>query len=189
VPTEGSSISDGELSAHLRQHLPKYMIPSVFVALDAIPLTSNGKVDRQSLPEPDISRADSEKSHTAPRTELEKTLVEIWAALLMIESVGIYDNFFELGGHSLLAMLVISRIREDLQVELPLRRLFEEPTVAGLAADIEQIRRERACGDIAPINRVTAVKSEQLLENLDQLSDDQVNLLLADFAAINEVSQ
>jgi amino acid adenylation domain-containing protein len=120
----------------LLETLPDSMIPSAFVMLDAMPLTPNGKVDRQALSVSDHARLALESAYVAPRTPIEKELTEIWAEVLGLEQVGIHDNFFELGGHSLLATQVLSRLREAFQVELPLRTLFEAPTVANLAEHV-----------------------------------------------------
>ena len=131
---------DGLEAAALKQHckkrLPDYMIPSAFVVLQAMPLTANGKVDRKALPAPEFSRESLSTEYLAPRNENEERLAKIVMELLHIERAGVHDNFFELGGHSLLATQLISRIREEFEVELPLRRLFETPTIAGLAEAI-----------------------------------------------------
>ena len=97
---------------------------------DGLPLTPNGKVDRDALPAPDQSRPELETAYIAPRTRTEELLAEVWVELLKLEKVGIHDNFFELGGHSLLATQVISRLRRAFGVDLPLRSLFETPTIA-----------------------------------------------------------
>jgi len=130
-----------DLRNFLKEKLPEYMLPKVFVLLEALPLMPNGKIDRRALPSPDRSRPELDKAFVAPRTPAEKLLAEIWAQLLDIERVGIHDNFFDLGGHSLLATQLVSRMRETFQVEIPLRRLFEAPTVAGLAESIEAARQ------------------------------------------------
>jgi surfactin family lipopeptide synthetase A len=104
-----------------------------------LPTTPNGKLDRKALPIPDQDRPEQENPFIAPRTPVEELVVGIWAELLKVERVGIHDNFFDLGGHSLLAMQVISRVRKALSVELPLRSLFERPTVAGLAERIDTL--------------------------------------------------
>ena len=126
-----------ELRGFLKDKLPEHMVPAVFVLLDAFPLTANGKVDRRALPTPDGRRPELDEAFVACRTPTEELLAEIWGQVLGVERVGIYDNFFQLGGHSLLATQVVSRIREAFQVEMPLRRLFETPTVAGLAENID----------------------------------------------------
>jgi amino acid adenylation domain-containing protein len=130
-----------ELRRFLKDKLPDHMVPAVFVPLDSLPLLSNGKVDRQGLPAPDRTRPELDNAFTLPRSPTEELIAEIWAQLLDIERVGIHDNFFDLGGHSLLATQAVSRIRDAFQVEIPLRRLFELPTVAGLAESIEAARQ------------------------------------------------
>src|SRR5262249_41366234 len=120
-----------ELRAFLRERLPEYMIPAAFIVLDALPLTPNGKLDRRALPAPFSARPDLGTAFVGPRSSIEHVLVGIWAGVLGLDRVGIYDNFFELGGHSLLATQVVARVRESLQVDLPLRSLFEAPTVVG----------------------------------------------------------
>ncbi|MEH1861773.1 MAG: amino acid adenylation domain-containing protein [Nostoc sp.] len=121
----------------LQEKLPDYMLPSAFVLLDALPLTPNGKVARLALPAPDIARPYLEENFVAPRTLTEEILAAIWAEVLGLQQIGINDNFFELGGHSLLATQIISRIRSAFSIELPLRYLFEAPTIASLAQVIE----------------------------------------------------
>ncbi|MBW4508479.1 MAG: amino acid adenylation domain-containing protein [Scytonematopsis contorta HA4267-MV1] len=131
-------IVKSELRDYLKQKLPDYMVPSAIVQIPSIPLTPNGKVDRRALPVPDIGIASA--GFVPPCTPTQADLANLWAEILNLKLVGIYDNFFDLGGHSLLATQVISRIRSTLGVELPLRRLFEEPTVAALAESIDKIR-------------------------------------------------
>jgi acyl carrier protein len=109
------------------------MIPSAFVELEEMPLTPNGKVDRRALPAPERTRPELEGVFVAPRTPAEQAMAEIWAQILKMEQIGVHDNFFALGGHSLLATQVVSRLRNTLQVTLPLRSLFENPTVAELS--------------------------------------------------------
>ena len=106
------------------------MVPSGFVFLDSLPLTPNGKVDRQALPVPDQRRPELEEVYVGPRTPVEEMIAEIWAEILKVHTVGVHDNFFDLGGHSLLATQAMSRICQGLQVEIPLRALFERPTVS-----------------------------------------------------------
>ena len=129
-----------ELREFLKERLPEYEIPSAFVVLGALPLTVNGKVDRTALPEPDPLKGDSTAAQ-APRTASEGLLHDIWTEVLGTTAIGIHDNFFELGGHSLLATRVISRVRQIFEIELPLRSLFEAPTIAGMAARVEAARR------------------------------------------------
>ena len=142
VPRQEGTPAINELRSFLNEKLPEYMVPSAFVFLDRLPLTANGKIDRRGLPAPDQSRPALKESFVAPRTPIEELLAEIWAAVLKLDTVGVHDNFFDLGGHSLLATQVMSRIGQAFKVELPLRALFESPTVAGLVERIEEIRRE-----------------------------------------------
>ncbi len=136
--------------AAVRARLPEYMLPSAIVVLESLPLSANGKVDRAALPAPDPARAGSEGAHVAPRTPAEARMAAVWAEVLGLERVGVHDDFFALGGHSLLATQVASRVREELRVELPLRALFEAPTVAGLARRVEAMRAEAMPLDAAP---------------------------------------
>jgi hypothetical protein len=142
VLQSGQTLNESELRQHAREHLPQYMVPSVFMVIEKMPLTPNGKVNRRALPEVEASRAELPGEVVAPRTETEEMLAGIWKDVLKVERVGIHDNFFELGGHSLLATQVISRIRAALGVELALRRLFEGPTVARVVS----VDRRRARG-------------------------------------------
>src|SRR5262249_17634942 len=141
--------------AFLREKLPDYMLPSAFIILKSLPLTRNGKVDRQALPAPDQERPDVQQVFVPPRTLTEEVLASLWRAVLGLERVGIHDNFFELGGHSLLATQVMSRVREALQVEQPLRSLFEAPTVAQLAQRIEDSKSNSAKVWSPPIVRMS----------------------------------
>jgi acyl carrier protein len=124
------------ITAYLYEKLPEYMVPSVWIALETMPLTPNGKIDRKALPEPDASGLANE--YIAPRNELEIKLAKIWEELLKVERVGIHDNFFELGGHSLLAMRVISSVRRQLELEAGIKELFIYPTIASLAAHLRE---------------------------------------------------
>jgi amino acid adenylation domain-containing protein len=137
VLEEGAVAGSDELRRFLKAKLPEYMVPSAYVYLESLPLTSNGKLDRKALPAPDQIRPDVAEKFVATRTLVEETLANIWAKVLGFERVGVHDNFFDLGGHSLLGTQVMSRIREALQVDLPLRILFEAPTVAELALRVE----------------------------------------------------
>jgi amino acid adenylation domain-containing protein len=126
------------LREHLRVRLPEYMVPAAFVILPELPRLPNGKVDRKALPAPDAV-AQRQAPYVAPRTEEEEMLVAIWAEVLQLRQVGIHDNFFDLGGHSLLAAQLVARVRKAVGVELPLRKIFEFPTVMDLALAIEEI--------------------------------------------------
>ncbi|MFL5540624.1 MAG: amino acid adenylation domain-containing protein, partial [Longimicrobiaceae bacterium] len=145
--------SADELRSHLRRSLPEYMVPAAFVSLEALPLTPTGKLDRRALPAPDF--ASIEERYVAPRTPVEEVLAGIWTEVLRLERVGVRESFFELGGHSLLATRVVSRVRQVFGVELPLRVLFEAPTVAELAKAVEALRRAElpALPPIVPVER------------------------------------
>ncbi|WAT31391.1 non-ribosomal peptide synthetase [Pseudomonas sp. GXZC] len=132
VPVNGQSLDLPALAATLRQSLPDYMVPGHWVTLDALPLNNNGKLDRRALPAPDLNQA--RQAYAAPQNTLQMQLAAIWQAVLQVEQVGLHDHFFERGGHSLLATQVVSRVRHDLKLEVPLRTLFEQPTLEAFAA-------------------------------------------------------
>jgi amino acid adenylation domain-containing protein len=184
VPRNGDSpaLSVADLREGLSRRLPDYMVPSAWVLLDALPLTPNGKVDRRALPAPEGGRPDLGAAYAAPRTALEEALAGIWAEVLRVERVGIHESFFALGGHSLLATQVVSRVGEILEIEVPLRRLFEAPTVAGMA---ETLLRD------AP-SRDDLERAARLVLDLLRLSEEEVDTLLLQHAgaaeAIEEVS-
>ncbi|MBZ5521196.1 MAG: non-ribosomal peptide synthase/polyketide synthase [Acidobacteriia bacterium] len=133
-------LKPGQLRSYLKEHLPEYMVPGVMMPLAELPLTANGKVDRKALPNPEV-RMELDK-YIAPRNEVEETLCGIFAEVLKLERVGVEQNFFEAGGHSLLAMQVLARVRSVLAIDLPVRALFEAPTVAGLAQWVVRMREE-----------------------------------------------
>jgi len=144
------SVSANDLKEHVRKRLPEYMVPSVIVILDKLPLTPNGKVDRKALPAPDAIAVEN-KEFAPPQSDVEQLLAEIWSEVLGVKQIGIHDNFFELGGHSLMVTKVISRLRDSIQVELPMASVFEAPTIAALALVIEDV----------------------LIREIDELSDEQ----------------
>ena len=136
------ALDSAALRRQLQQQLPDYMVPSAFVRVEAWPLTANGKLDRSALPDPD-GDAYASRAYMAPEGPVEDTVASIWLELLPVERVGRHDNFFELGGHSLLAVQMASRVRRMLGVELPLRAMFEAPTLAQLAARVSMAERSR----------------------------------------------
>ncbi|HEX9940247.1 MAG TPA: phosphopantetheine-binding protein, partial [Longimicrobium sp.] len=166
VAGEPAAVTPAELRAHLKRRLPEYMVPSAVVVLEALPLTPSGKVARRALPAPDL--ASPEEAYVAPRTPTEEVLAGIWAEVLRLERVGVHDSFFELGGHSLLATRVVSRVRVEFSVELPLRALFETPTVAGLAPQVERL----------VLAQVEEQELADALDRLEGLSEDEVMKLL-----------
>lgn len=180
--------SINDLRRFLKQKLPDYMVPSVFVPLEALPLTPNGKVDRNALPVPDHVCPDIDVAYVMPRNEVEQTIAKIWQDILGVKQVGIHDNFFELGGHSLLATQVISQMRKVFQVELPLRHLFEAPTVADQAFTIQQKQGDKDPQSLNAISKVERENTEQLLKNLDQMSEKDVDSLLQEMLAEQEVN-
>jgi acyl carrier protein len=147
-----------ELRSWLRERLPEYFVPTFFIVLDKLPLTANGKVDRRALPAPDQSELLKEKL-VAPRTPEEEKIAAIWSDVLDIKPIGIQTNFFDLGGHSLLATRVVTRISEAFGIRLPLRALFDSPTIAGVAAQVASV--------------------SEIVKKLAHLSDDDTRSLLA----------
>ena len=133
VPVSGRDPTPVELRAHLSRRLPEFMIPTAFVRLEALPLLRNGKIDFEALPGPETGSAAPGRRFDPPADDVESTISSIWREVLELDQIGMEENFFELGGHSLLATQIISRIRSAFEIELPLRAIFEAPTVRGLA--------------------------------------------------------
>ncbi|MDJ0704851.1 MAG: amino acid adenylation domain-containing protein [Leptolyngbyaceae cyanobacterium MO_188.B28] len=175
--TAGASATPSELRRFLRERLPEYMTPSTFVLLDALPMTSNGKADRQALPAPNIDEKGLEVEESAPCNPTEELLAVIWTDLLGV-AVGKYDNFFDLGGHSLLATRAITRIRETFTLDLPLNKVFEFPTVAELGGYIDDTRRAVSggqCFSVQPAPRdgeLALSFAQERLWFLDQLEEN-----------------
>ncbi|MBW8873681.1 MAG: amino acid adenylation domain-containing protein [Acidobacteria bacterium] len=151
--------ASGELAAFLREHLPEFMVPAAFIALEALPLTPNGKVDVRALPEPRRG-APSRADVVPPRSPVEQWVGEIWAGVLGVERVGAGESFFELGGHSLRAAQVIARARKVFGVDLPLRALFEAPTVEAFARQVEAARRGVAAAASPPAEPLLPAPAE-----------------------------
>ncbi len=149
-----TDVTVAEMRRYLSGRLPDYMVPSLFVSLDEMPTTSSGKVDRQSLPEPDWRRSAMQDDYVAPRTDAERRLAEIWSEVLQVERVGANDNFFDLGGNSLMALRLNSQVRSVFSVELPLVALFASPTLAELAERIIEIQAQGTTPEAPPIRRV-----------------------------------
>jgi amino acid adenylation domain-containing protein len=169
VPTGQPMPTASELRRGLAENLPDHMVPSAFVMLDALPLTPNGKVDRHVLPAPDRARPDLVNTFVAPRTPTEEVLARIWAEVLSLDRVGIHDNFLELGGHSLLATQIISRVLDRFHVGVPLRSLFETPTVADMAVVITQHQAGKAKPE----------EMARILAEIESLSEYEVKHFLA----------
>jgi amino acid adenylation domain-containing protein len=153
------ALEPAHLRAYLKEKLPSYMIPESFVLLDSLPLTPHGKVDRRSLPAPRQFESEPIKDFVAPRTVAEKALAKIWAEVLVLKQVGIHDNFFDLGGHSIKAMQIVSRIRQTFLVEIPLRSLFETPTIAEIADLLQRRDAEAGTQKIPLLSRSQRAKS------------------------------
>jgi acyl carrier protein len=180
VLKDDSRLSASELRSFVAEHLPLYMVPSAFVILDKLPLKTNRKVDVQALPDPQSYFAET-GNYEAPRTTVEETLCEIWSEVLRVDRVGINDNFFELGGHSLLAGRITARARESFGVELPIRSLFEAPTVSLLAPKLEQLKEisEQDVASSMPVRPRGDGNLGQLLAQIAQFSEDEVRSMLA----------
>jgi amino acid adenylation domain-containing protein len=171
------------LRAHLRSVLPDHMVPSAFVTIERLPLTSNGKLDRRVLPAPALDAYIS-RQHAAPQGVVEQMLASVWGELLHVERVSREDNFFELGGHSLLAMQLIARVHSLLSIEISMRTLFEIPTLRELADHLAQL------GRAALLERVSAegdAQLEHLLEELSSMSDGRAEALLQELVGARNV--
>jgi acyl carrier protein len=149
TPYPEREVAMAELRGFLKERLPEHMVPAAFVALDTLPLNSSGKVDRRALPAPDASRPVLAAEFVAPETPAEEGVAAVWCEVLGIERVGVLDDFNELGGHSLLLPQVMHRLQRDFQIEVPLRVLAEETTVAGLALAVEELLLEQIERELA----------------------------------------
>jgi acyl carrier protein len=163
VPTREPAATVTELRNFLKDRLPDYMIPSAFVMLPALPLTPNGRVDHLALPAPEGTRPELDTPFAAPRTPIEAELAKIWADVLSLDQVGIHDNFFDLGGHSLAATRVVSQVIKQFRLDLPLQSLFQSPTVAEMAAVIDERQK----------NRLTEEELERILTELEAMSEEE----------------
>jgi aspartate racemase len=179
VPLREPAPDMGELRSFLLGILPDYMVPAAFVPVPSLPLTPTGKVDRRALAAVEVTAAAAGHDQRPPQTRRERQIAAIWGEVLGLGEIGADDDFFTLGGHSLLATQVISRIRKSLGVEIPLRTLFERPTVATLAAALPEAGPQEA-----PVRRVRKVArrpaGERPQPRLDQLSEQEVDRLLLD---------
>jgi acyl carrier protein len=180
---EGTAPSARELRRYVRTKLPEHMVPASFVKVEELPLLSSGKVNRRALSTTaGVSLA--EQGIVAPRTEVERKLAAMWAEVLKLKEVGVDQNFFELGGHSLLVLQVMARIRREFDVELGVRTMFEEPTIAGLGIEVEKAQATGIKSRTPALERrprpAANVSREALLAQLDTLSADDVETLLKD---------
>ncbi len=162
-----------EIRAKLKESIMEETLPTVFVHLRKLPLTLNGKINDAALPSWDEHRLKIQRVYVPPRTLTEEAICEIWSRLLRLENVGVHDNFFESGGHSLLATRMVSHLRETFQISLPLRRIFETPTVEGLAKNIADLwGGQETADEVVRINRLAATVSA---EELSQMADGQLS--------------
>ena len=181
IPAEGKQPQISAVQSYLKEQLPDYMVPAVFIALEKFPLTSSGKINRKALPVPDESYLASSAEYIEARNQTEALLVGIWREVLKRETVGVTDNFFDLGGHSLMATQVASRIREAFGVELPLQHIFETPTIGELALKIEQLQMADEALSLPPLQKIPRDQApplsfaQQRLWFLDQLSPGNAN--------------
>jgi acyl carrier protein len=174
---ESADVADSELRQYLSRRLPNHMIPTAFVRLATLPLTANGKVDERRLPAYGGERPSISSTYEPPSTPLENQVAGIWAEVLGVGQVGRNDNFFELGGHSLSAVLVFHRLQEEFHVSLPLRTLFENPTVASVAQALEAqsaTLQDDVSPSIHPLSRGSG-QMEDLLEILQSIADVQTD--------------
>ena len=175
IAAANQKINANELRAWVKDRLPEYMVPVAFVEMPRLPLSPNGKVDRRNLPAPDYTRPELAGEYQSATTPAQEVIAGVWAEVLKLDQVGIHDDFFELGGHSLLATQVISRVRQAFSVELPLRALFEAPTVAGLTERVESLQKDKhglTAPPIVPVLRNQPLPlsfAQQRLWFLDQL--------------------
>jgi amino acid adenylation domain-containing protein len=174
----GATATNLQLREFLALQLPYFMVPSHVVALDKLPLTPNGKVDRPALPPPEDFQSGLERVIVAPRNAAETLLLEIWREILQRDQIGIHDNFFHLGGHSLLATQIISRVAKSLAVELPVRVIFEAPTIAAMARVLETAERQPEARTAITARLDKSSRAQRILDRLDELSDNEVEELL-----------
>jgi len=151
VQEEGAAMETADLRAHVQKRLPEYMTPAAFVTLPALPLSPNGKIDRKALPAPELDRQAEGAAYVAPRDLIESQLVQIWEALLGMQTIGIHDDFFALGGHSLLATRLVAQVQQRFGKNLSLISLFQEPTVANLAQQLRQQTEAAMMPSLAPL--------------------------------------
>jgi acyl carrier protein len=183
----GRTVDSGELREFLGASLPGFMVPSHFVQLTELPLTPNGKVDRRALPPPPAPPSAGAVPGQPPRNSTETLVAGIWSEILECDQVGIDDNFFHLGGHSLLATQIVSRLSQALDVEIPVRMIFEAPTVSALARAADEARL-RPLPRAETLLRREPSQAEKLLARLDGLSESEVEELLLELEE-NEVER
>ena len=186
-------LDSAELHTFLTDSIIEETIPNVFVHLKRLPLTLNGKLNLRALPTLDEVKQRAQHTYVAPRNQIEEQLAEIWKQVFGVERVGIHDNFFELGGHSLIATQVIGRVRQQLHTEVPVRSVFEAPTIAELTAAIAKLDQQPKTNHTTIHRgidkRIEAQRAGDLLSKVDELSDSELDTLLAEMLAEEEVSE
>jgi acyl carrier protein len=167
-----------ELRRFTRSRLPASMVPSDYLIVDAFPLLPSGKIDRKTLAIQMFARPNGDRGQVAPQTPTQERLAAIWRTLLKVEKIGITDNFFELGGHSLMVMQVVARIRRELEVEVPIKTLFEDPTIEGLAKEVEEAHAKgiKAIAPISPFSRTQ--DHDQLRLQVEKMSGEELEDML-----------
>ena len=170
VSKKDKEVKVSELRSYMKTKLPEYMVPGTVMLLEEMPLTLNGKIDRKRLPVPEHARPELETSYEQTQSPLEEVLVMIWSEILGMDRIGVHDNFFELGGHSLLATQLVSRMRKVFQIDIPLRNIFEAPTVRELA-ELLMVDKDR---------RLRLEKTAELMLSLADLSDEEAEKIFAE---------
>ncbi|GCF07285.1 hypothetical protein KDI_08490 [Dictyobacter arantiisoli] len=164
VQEEEGTWETGSLRQQLRTDLPDYMVPSLFISLPELPLTANGKLDRNALPSPEKAATHTIRECVAPRDPVEEIVVDLWKDILGLETISVYDNFFEIGGHSLLATRLLSHLRQLLQLDVPLRDLFEKPVLADFALHLQSFA----------VDETADAEAAEMLAEIEQLSEQEV---------------
>jgi len=175
ITNSNKKLESESIKNYLKKKLPEYMIPGVFVKLDKFPLTQSGKIDKKALPKPEGVRPKLKTEFVMPRTETEAKITNIVSDVLKVDKIGIFDNFFELGGHSMLVMQIVSRIKEEFYVEVSIRAIFENPTIAGMAQAILEAKLRKKNQD----------KLGDLLEQIEGLTNDEIDNLLNNMESDN----
>ena len=182
VAQSAATLDIEDVGNYLSAKVPEYMLPSRFVALDEMPLTPSGKIDLEALRLHDVSGSDWMAKYVAPRNEVEQIIADIWAETLHLERVGVEDNFFRVGGHSLLAAQVISRLRKTFNIEVPLSAFFEAPTISRFTQRLNHFKSAAADqrGRAPAISQMANQKLEQILTDMESLSEEEVRQMLQD---------
>jgi hypothetical protein len=176
VVHQETELTSNELRNFMQDKLPNYMIPAVFVFLDAFPLTPNGKIDRKALPEPKALHPELQATYQAPKTDVEQTIATVWQKVLKLEKVGIHDNFFDMGGHSLLAAQVHGKLSETLIMDdFPLVKLFQYTTISTLAKyicnQVDELPSSKVIHDRAKQQKTALARQKQLMRKVKRIGE------------------